>query len=86
MLEQWAAALRTPSMQRAHLECTGLHALGTEFIRHVIEESLRVWYAHAKARAMLLEARLGQAAQWCGLCRSYTCTSKRREKGYSGSS
>ena len=26
VLEQWAAALRTPSMQLAHLECTGPHA------------------------------------------------------------
>ena len=58
VLEQWAAALRTPSMQRAHLECTP-HALGTEFLRHVIEESIRVWYAHAKARATLLKAHLG---------------------------
>ena len=33
--------------------------LGTEFIRHVIEESIRVWYAHAKACATLLKARLG---------------------------
>ena len=39
VLEQWAAALRTPSMQRAHMECSGPHTLGTEFIRHVIEES-----------------------------------------------
>ena len=53
------AALRTPFMQRAHLECTGPHALGMEFIRHVIEESIRVWYAHAKARPTLLKARLG---------------------------
>ena len=42
VLEQWAAALRTPSMQRDHLECTGPRALGTEFLRHVIEESIRV--------------------------------------------
>ena len=55
VLEQWAAG----SMQRAHLECTGPHALGREFLRHVIEESIRVWYAHAKARATLLKARLG---------------------------
>ena len=33
--------------------------LGTEFIRYVIEESIRVWYAHAKACATLLRARLG---------------------------
>ena len=42
VLEQWAAALQTPSMQRAHMECSGHHALGTEYIRHVIEESIRV--------------------------------------------
>ena len=59
VLEQWAAALRTPSMQLAHLECTGPHSLGTEFLRHVVEESIRIWYAHAKARATLLKARLG---------------------------
>ena len=46
-------------MQQAHMECSGPHTLGTEFIRHVIEESIRVWYAHAKARATLLKARLG---------------------------
>ena len=46
-------------MQRAHMECLGPHALGTEFIRHVIEEYIRVWYAHAKARATLLKACLG---------------------------
>ena len=50
-------------MQRAHLECTGPHALGTEFIRHVIEESIRVWYAHAKAHATLLKA-LGRTMAW----------------------
>ena len=59
VLEQWAAALRTPSIQRAHMECSGPHTLGTEFIRHVIKEPIRVWYAHAKARATLLKARLG---------------------------
>ena len=46
-------------MQRAHMECFGPHTLGTEFLRHVIEESITVWYAHAKARATLLKARLG---------------------------
>ena len=34
VLEQWAAALRTPSMQRAHMECLGPNPLGTEFIVH----------------------------------------------------
>ena len=59
VLEHWAAALRTPSMLLAHLECTGPHSLGREFLRHVVEESIRIWYAHAKARATLLKARLG---------------------------
>ena len=62
VLEQWAAALWTPSMQWAHHECTGPHVLGTEFLRHIIEECMRVWYAHAKARATLLKARLGQGS------------------------
>ena len=73
MLEQWAAALRTPSMQLAHLECTGPHSLGTEFLRHVVEESIRIWYAHAKARATLLKAlqelRLHQQAEREGVQR-----------------
>ena len=59
VVEQWAAALRTPSIQRAHMERPGPHTLGTEFIGHVIEESMRVWYAHAQACATLLKARLG---------------------------
>ena len=42
ILEQWAAMLLTPSMQRAHMECFGPHTLGTELIHHVIEESIRV--------------------------------------------
>ena len=44
------------------MECSGPHALRTEFIRHVIEESIRVWYTHAKARATLLKARLGPSS------------------------
>ena len=63
IVEQWAAALRTPSMQWAHLECTGPHAPGTEFLHHVIEESIRVWYGHAMARATLLKARLGPGSR-----------------------
>ena len=35
------------------------HPLGIGFTRPVIEESIGVWYAHAKARAVLLKARLG---------------------------
>ena len=41
------------------MECSGPHTLGKGFIRHIIEESIRVSYAHAKARATLLKARLG---------------------------
>ena len=59
VVEQWAAALCTPSMQRAHMECSAPHKLGTEFLCHVIEESIRVWYAHPKARATSLKAHLG---------------------------
>ena len=40
------------------MECSGTHTLGTEFLRRVIEESIRVLYAQAKARATLLRARL----------------------------
>ena len=60
VLEQWAAALRTPSMQRAHMKCIGPHTHGTDFIRHVIEESITLWYAHTKVRAMLPKACLGR--------------------------
>ena len=34
------------------MDCSGPYTLGTEFVRHVIEESMGVWYADAKARAM----------------------------------
>ena len=43
VMELWVAALHTPSMQRAHMECSRPHTLVTEFIRNVIEESIRVW-------------------------------------------
>ena len=59
MPQQCAAPRRSPSMQWAHLECTGPHTLGTELIRHVVEASIRVWYVRAKARATLLKACLG---------------------------
>ena len=51
--------MRTPSMQQAHMDCSRPHTLGTEFVRYVIEESIRVWYAHTKARATMLKAQLG---------------------------
>ena len=59
IVEQSEVALRTPSMQQAHMECSRPHTPGTEFMRHVIEESIRVSYAYTKARATLLKARLG---------------------------
>ena len=79
------SSLPDPLHAASPLECSGPHTLGTEFIRHVIEESIRVRYTHAKARATLLKARLGPA-QWRGCCRSYACTSRRREREYSRSS
>ena len=51
VIEQWAVALRPPSMQQFSIQCLGAHTMGIKFIRHVIEESMRVCYAHAKARA-----------------------------------
>ena len=80
VMEQWAAALRTPSMQRAHMECFGPHTLGTEFIRNVIQESIIGWYAHAKARATLLKARLGPSTRWRWCCRKYARTSRQGER------
>ena len=43
IMEQSAAALRTPFLQQAHMDCCGPHTPGTEFICNVIEESIRVW-------------------------------------------
>ena len=51
--------MQTPSMKQAHMDCSGAHTLGMEFVRHIIKESIRVWSADAKARATLLVARLG---------------------------
>ena len=41
------------------MECSRPHALGRQFIGHVIKDPIRVWYDHVKARATLLKARLG---------------------------
>ena len=49
----------TPLMQQAHMDRSEPHTPGTKFMPHIIEESIRVWYAHAKARATLPKARLG---------------------------
>ena len=51
-----------PGSEAVHCRSCTAHCplpLGTEFLRHVVEESIRIWYAHAKARATLLKARLG---------------------------
>ena len=33
--------------------------MGTEFIQQVLNESLKVWLAHAKARTILIKAHSG---------------------------
>ena len=81
VMEQWAAASLTPPMQRADMECSGPHALGTEFIRHAIEESIRVWYAHAKARATLLKARLGPSSTMAWVLQGATPAPAGGERG-----
>ena len=53
VLEQWAAAVRTPSMQWAHMDCSGAHTLGREFVRQVIKEAI------AKACATIAEGPAG---------------------------
>ena len=42
VLEQWSAAIATPSMWTVHMRLAGLHNMGTEFIRHVLAELQRV--------------------------------------------
>ena len=58
----WCSGLVDQLYAADPLGCTGPHALGTEFIRQVIEESIRLWYAPAMARATLLKARLGPSS------------------------
>ena len=41
VLEQWAAAIDTPSMRQAHM-VTGPHPMGAEYIRQILAES-QVW-------------------------------------------
>ena len=52
VLEQWSAAIATPSMWAAHMGLAGPHDMGTYFIRQVLSEPLRVWLAHAGARGL----------------------------------
>ena len=39
VLEQWAAAIATPSLRMAHMGLTGPHDIRTEFIKQVVKES-----------------------------------------------
>ena len=55
----WAAAIAMPSMAEAHMRWAGPHDVGTEFIWLVLNKPLRVWQAHARAQAVLIEAHLG---------------------------
>ena len=41
-LEQWSAAIATPSMRAAHMGLAGPHDMGTEFIRQVLVELQKV--------------------------------------------
>ena len=59
VLEQWAAAIATPSLCTAHLGLAGPHDIVTEFIRRVVTESQHVWLSHAKAREGIIKARAG---------------------------
>ena len=59
VLEQWSAAIATPSMRAVHMGLAGLQDRGTEFIGQVLWGSQRVWLAHAKARDGLIKARAG---------------------------
>ena len=59
VLEQWAAAIAAPSLQVAHMGLGGPHDTGVEFIRQVLDESQKVWLAHAGARACFVKARVG---------------------------
>ena len=66
-------------MQRAHMECCGPHTLGTEFLRHVIEESIRVWYA--KTHATLGKGKKGLRGGWRGGLRALRRRGGVQERG-----
>ena len=58
-LKWWAVVVCTPSMQRAEMVWPEPHTLGTEFLHHVVHESIAVWYAPAKEHGTLPKSRLG---------------------------
>ena len=59
VLEQWLAAIATPSLQVARVGLAGLHHIGTEFIRQVLSESKKVWLVHGRVRDGLIKACSG---------------------------
>ena len=56
-----AETAAVPATDSLHQNFNTAHR-GTEFIQHVMEESIRLWYAHAKARATLLKGRLAPSS------------------------
>ena len=87
VVEQWAAALCTPSMQQAHMECPGPHTNGDRVPapRHRgVHQGLvrpRQGARHAAEGTIGPEQHNGR-----GCCRNYACTRERREREYRGSS
>ena len=59
VLEQWSAAIATPSLRLAYMGMAGPHDMGTECIQQVLLESQKVWLAQARAREGLIKSRLG---------------------------
>ena len=53
------AAIAAPPLRGAHMGLARPHDMGTQVIRQVLNESQKVWLAHARARADLTKARVG---------------------------
>ena len=70
VLEQWSAAITTPSMRAAHMGLAGSRDMGTRFIRQVLSESQKVWLAHAEGCGGLIKAGAGPGAQRQGIPRA----------------
>ena len=84
VLQQWAAAIATPSMRTAHLGLAGLHDVGTEFIRQVVMESHKVWLSHAKAREGLIKARVGRGGTMAWALRELQLHQQAERQGVPG--
>ena len=52
VLEQWSAAIATPSMWAAQCGLAGPHDLGTDFIQQVLLEPQRMWPGGAMVWAL----------------------------------